>query len=173
MLRNAGNIVPPYSSSASGGGEAATIEFAVAALGIREIVVCGHSQCGAMKGLLHPEQLAELPAVASFLRQNAETTRRGLKENYSVLDDGRKLEAAVQENVLAQLENHRTHPTVASAMARGEVHLYGWVYQFEKGEVLDYDPDKGQFVPVPVSGDDIPCVKSTRRMIEGMRTKYA
>ena len=73
ILRNAGNIVPPH--GAANGGEAATIEFAVAGLGVKDIIICGHSHCGAMQGLLTPESVASLPSVASWL-SHAETTRR-------------------------------------------------------------------------------------------------
>src|SRR5271170_6615965 len=76
ILRNAGNIVPPY--GAANGGEAATIELAVASFGVKEIIVCGHSHCGAMTGLLQPDKIAGLPAVSSWL-SHAETTRRIVK----------------------------------------------------------------------------------------------
>src|ERR1700756_1423697 len=83
ILRNAGNIVPPH--GAASGGEAATIEFAVAAVGVKDIIVCGHSHCGAMKGLLQPEQVTSLPAVSSWL-SHAEKTRRIIRENYGHLE---------------------------------------------------------------------------------------
>src|SRR6516225_3807184 len=102
ILRNAGNIVPAH--GAANGGEAATIEFAVAGLGVRDIIICGHSHCGAMRGLLKPEIVASLPAVATWL-SHAETTRRIVQDNYSHLDEERLLTAAVEENVLVQLEN--------------------------------------------------------------------
>lgn len=142
ILRNAGNLVPPY--GATNGGEAATIEYAVAALGVRDIIVCGHSHCGAMKGLLHPEDVAELPVVADWLRQ-AEATRRIIKESYPHLEDGPLLSATVEENVLVQLENLRTHPSVAAKLARGKLKLHGWVYKLETGQVFQYAPEEGQF----------------------------
>jgi carbonic anhydrase len=143
ILRNAGNIVPPYGPQ--GGGEAATIEYAVSVLGVRDIVVCGHSHCGAMSGLLHPEQVAELPAVRGWLA-HAEATARIMKENYQHIDDPRDLlTATVEENVLVQLENLRTHPCVLAAMSRRELKVHGWVYKFEAGEVFAYDPGAGQF----------------------------
>jgi len=145
ILRNAGNIVPPH--GAASGGEAATIEFAVAALGVRDIIVCGHSHCGAMKGLLQPEQVASLPAVSSWL-SHAETTRRIVQANYGHLEGDRLLTATVEENVLVQLENLRTLPAVASRLVRGGLHLHGWVYKIETGEVFAYDLSCGQFVPV-------------------------
>ena len=143
IMRNAGNIVPPYGASSCG--EAATIEYAVAVLGVRDIVVCGHSQCGAMNALLHPEQVAELPAVKNWLA-HAEATARIIKENYTHLSDGQaRVTATVEENVLVQLENLRTHPSVLAAMNRKELQVHGWVYKFETGQVFAYDPEQGQF----------------------------
>lgn len=145
ILRNAGNIVPPH--GAANGGEAATIEFAVAALGVKDIIICGHSHCGAMQGLLNPELVAPLPAVSSWL-SHAETTRRIVRDNYGHLEGNKLLTATVEENVLVQLENLRTLPAVASRLVRGDLHLHGWVYKIETGEVFAYDFIIGQFVPV-------------------------
>lgn len=143
ILRNAGNIVPPH--GAANGGEGATIEFAVTGLGVKDIIICGHSHCGAMKGLLEPEQLKTMPMVATWL-SNAETTRRIAQENYAHLGGDPLLTATIEENVLVQLEHLRTLPSVAARLARGDVHLHGWVYKIETGEVFAYDPDGGQFV---------------------------
>lgn len=145
ILRNAGNIVPPHSTMPTG--EEATIEFAVAGLGVRDIVVCGHSHCGAMKGLLHPEMLTELPAMSEWLR-HAAATQRIIRDKYKHLTGHPQLTATVEENVLVQLENLRTHPTVASALACNKVKLHGWVYKFETGEVFAFDPMRGQFQPI-------------------------
>ena len=146
VLRNAGNMVPAY--GAANGGEGATVEYAVAALGVKHIVVCGHSHCGAMKGLLDLDGLNELPTVRGWLG-HAESTRRVIRENYGHLQGPALVTATVQENVLAQLENLRTHPAVAARVARGALHLHGWVYKIETGEVFSYDQAAGQFVPLP------------------------
>ena len=143
ILRNAGNIIPPH--GAGNGGEAATIEFAVSALGVKDIIICGHSHCGAMQGLLQPETVASLPAVSSWL-SHAETTRRIIRDNYGHLEGDRLLTAAVEENVLVQLEHLRTLPAVGSRLVRGDLHLHGWVYKIETGEVFAYDVGDGQFV---------------------------
>ncbi len=143
ILRNAGNIIPSH--GAGNGGEAATIEFAVSALGVKDIIICGHSHCGAMAGLLHPEQVASLPAVTAW-QSHAETTRRIVRDNYGHLDGDRLLTATIEENVLVQLENLRTLPAVASRLVRGDLHLHGWVYKIETGEVFAYDVEKAQFV---------------------------
>jgi carbonic anhydrase len=145
ILRNAGNIVPPH--GAANGGEAATIEYAVAALGVKEIIICGHSHCGAMQGLLNPEAVASLPAVSTWLG-HAETTRRIIRENYNHLQGDKLLTATVEENVLVQLENLRTLPAVAARLVKGDLHLHGWVYKIETGEVFAFNPEIGQFVSV-------------------------
>ena len=150
ILRNAGNMVPAY--GAANGGEGATVEFAVAKLGVKDIIVCGHSHCGAVSGLLNLEALSELPAVASWLG-HAETTRRIVKENYGHLTGAAQLSAAIEEHVLVQIENLRTHPSVASRVARGDLKLHGWVYNFERGEVFAYDPEQGQFLPLGLEPD--------------------
>lgn len=147
ILRNAGNIIPPY--GASGGGEAATIEYAVANLGVKEIIVCGHTYCGAMQALLSgPESVADLPAARAWLG-HAEATRRITRENYAHLEGNSLLTAAVQENVLVQLENLRTHPVIAAGLVRGTIKLYGWVYKIDKAEVFAYVPGRGQFLALP------------------------
>ncbi len=147
ILRNAGNIIPPYGTD--NGGEVATIEFAVAGLGVKDVILCGHSQCGAMKGLLHPEDLKNLPAVMRWL-SHAEATRRIVEQNYSSegLDQDQLLNVATQVNVLIQLENLKTHPSVAVKLSRGELNLHGWIYKIQTGEVFGYDQQEGQFLPV-------------------------
>jgi carbonic anhydrase len=143
VLRNAGNLIPAF--GATSGGEVATIEFAVTGLAVRDIVVCGHSHCGAMKGLLHPEYLAEMPAVAEWLK-NAEATRRIIRSKYANLQGEALLDVAIEENVLMQLENLQTHPAVAVALAEDKLKLHAWVYDIASGEVFAFDAAAGQFL---------------------------
>lgn len=145
ILRNAGNIVPPY--GAANGGEGATIEYAVTALGIRNIIVCGHSHCGAMQGLLHLEKLTNMPAVSNWL-SHAEATRRIVQEKYQDVQGEDLLLDTIEENVLVQLENLQTHPSVAAGLSTGNLKLHAWVYAFETGKVFAYDPGQKQFVAI-------------------------
>lgn len=145
VIRNAGNIVPPYSRQP--GGVTATIEFAVVALGVRHIIVCGHTDCGAMKGLLHPEKLTEMPTVATWLTQ-ADTTRRLVLENYQTKDESQLVDAMIRENVLMQLHNLQTHPSVVSRVTRGDLSLYGWIYNIRAGSVDSFDAAQQCFVPL-------------------------
>ncbi|XXT17299.1 carbonic anhydrase [Sorangium sp. So ce429] len=145
IVRNAGNIVPPY--GAGNGSEAAAIEFAVAHLEVKHIIVCGHTLCGAMRGLLDPKGLDDLPSVKSWL-QHAELTRRLVQENYPHIEGEDRLTITVEENVLAQIENLRTHPTVRARLARGELSLYAWVFKIETGQVFQFEHSSGQFGPM-------------------------
>ena len=146
ILRNAGNIVPPY--GASRGGEEGSIEYAVSVLGVEDIIVCGHSHCGAMSALLDPSKTAGSPAIRTWL-DHAEATRRIIAENYQhLVGELARQTAAVEENVLVQLSNLKTHPAVAAALAREQINLHAWVYEFETGKVFAFDTPAGQFIPI-------------------------
>lgn len=145
VIRNAGNIIPPF--GAANGGEGAAVEYAIHALGIEQVVICGHSHCGAMKGLLHLNRLQEeMPLVYDWLK-HAEATRRLVSENYTNLEDEELLEIAVAENVLTQIENLKTYPVIHSKLYQGKLRIYGWIYHIETGEILAYDPDNHAYVP--------------------------
>jgi carbonic anhydrase len=145
VIRNAGNIIPPY--GAANGGEGAAIEYAIQALGIEQIVVCGHSHCGAMKGLLQIGQLeAQMPLVYDWLK-HAEATRRLVTESYPDYQGEELLEITIAENVLTQIKNLETYPVVHSRIYQGKLKIYGWIYLLETGEVLAYDLDQHAYVP--------------------------
>lgn len=149
VVRNAGNIVPP--SSTEPGGVTASIEYAVALLGIHDIVICGHSGCGAMTAVLRgPEQLERLPAVARWLHY-ADAARDHVAERHADDSDEARLDSLIHENVLTQLDNLLTHPSVIDAIERKTLRLHGWVYDIGSGRVDTYDARVGRFVPL--SGD--------------------
>lgn len=144
VIRNAGNIIPPF--GATNGGEGASIEYAITALDIEQVIVCGHSHCGAMKGLLKMSKLADkMPLVYDWLKQ-AEATRRLIIDNYNHLEGEELLQITVAENVLTQLENLNTYPIVRSRLHQGRLSLHGWIYGIETGEILTYDPKVHDFV---------------------------
>ncbi|MFQ3618885.1 MAG: carbonic anhydrase [Cyanobacteriota bacterium] len=145
VIRNAGNIIPPY--GATNGGEGASIEYAVEALGIRNIVICGHSHCGAMKGLLKLNTLEEkMPLVYNWLK-HAEATRLLIKENYTHLEGEELLNATIAENVLTQIENLKTYPSIHSKLYDGTLKIYAWIYDMDRGEVWAYDAEKHAYIP--------------------------
>lgn len=146
VCRNAGNIVPPYATQ--NGGVTSTVEYAVMALGIRDIIVCGHSDCGAMKGLSgDPKNLESMPNVLAWLRHGA-AARQVVDTSYPEMDEVARVRALSLENVVAQLGNLKTHPSVASGIARGEISLHGWFVDIHQGVILGLDGDTGRFVPI-------------------------
>jgi carbonic anhydrase len=146
VCRNAGNIVPPYSTA--NGGVTSTVEYAVMALGIRDIIVCGHSDCGAMKGLAgDPAKLASMPNVAAWLRHGV-AARQVVDESYPEQDENARVRSISLENVVAQLTHLRTHPSVAAGIARGEIALHGWFVDIGLGTMLGLDGVSGQFKPI-------------------------
>jgi carbonic anhydrase len=144
ICRNAGNIVPPHTKM--GGGVTASIEYAVAVLGVRDIVVCGHTDCGAMKGALNPHALTDLPHVSDWLehsRAAVEVVRAG--NGRATLDE---LDQVTEQNVLLQLQHLSTHPTVAAGIRSNEITLHGWVYDIASGQVNAWDQATDTFLPI-------------------------
>jgi carbonic anhydrase len=146
VARNVGNMVPPY--GASPGGVTSVIEYAVTALKVKHAVVCGHSDCSAMKGLLDPESTEGLPTVRYWLHHG----QAALMVSDSMADQGEdpleRLKRLTEENVLMQLAHLKTHPSVAGAMARGELTISGWVYDIGEGVVRIAEEGQREFVPV-------------------------
>ena len=132
ICRVIGNIVPPYPDAI--GGVSATIEYAVGVLEVPIVIVCGHTDCGVMKGALNPEALKDYPNVTAWLRY--------AKAKHS------DLLANTEDNVVAQLKNLRTHPSVASRLAEGDLVLHGWVYHIGPGTVTSYDEASKTFRPL-------------------------
>ena len=159
ILRNAGNIVPSYGAQI--GGTTATIEYAVGVLGVKNIIVCGHTDCGVAKGILDPDQAKDLPSLQEWLLQ-AEATRRIIKENYAHLKGDELLTATIQENVRVQLAHLRTHPLIAAKLRRKAVELHGWVYSIPTGQVWTFDEGRDQFVDLSDAASDAPTPSSKR-----------
>lgn len=145
LLRNAGNMVPAYTTAL--GAEAATIEYAMSVLKLKHIIVCGHTDCGAMRAALHPELAAEMPAVRNWL-QHASCARRIVQDRFGHEEEEMRLRRMVEENVMEQLVNLHTHPSVASRLLAGDLNLYGWVYEIGTGNVFAYDSGKNEFRPL-------------------------
>jgi carbonic anhydrase len=150
VIRNAGNIVPPFGPEP--GGVSASVEYAVAVLGVTDIVICGHSDCGAMTAVATCKCMDHLPAVANWLR-HADAARlvNDAKEHSS---ERARVDSMVLENVIAQLNNLRTHPSVALGIAQGRLSLHGWVYDIESGYVDALDEAGCRLVALPGLAED-------------------
>ena len=141
--RTPGNIVPIYNDDAAVG-VSASIEYSVVVLGVRDIVVCGHSACGAMKGLLDPVELLHIPATARWLKY-ADPAFQRLSENFAHLDDKARLKRLSHLNIIEQIAHLHTHPAVESRVRNGTLALHGWYYEIHTGIVEVYNPDNGHF----------------------------
>lgn len=144
LIRNAGNIVPPHGFA---GGEAATIEYSIEVLGIRDIVICGHSQCGAVQAMLAGDNVSHLPNVRAWC-QHAEAARRIVQHKYKDLPLPELAVVAAKENVLVQMNNLSTHPSVAARLAANELRVFGWYYDIGAGQVYQYAEAGGRFEPL-------------------------
>ena len=149
IIRNAGNIIPPAGSSY--GGTTASLEYAIVALGIRDVILCGHSNCGAMRGVLHPETLDGMPAVRQWVSY-ADAARRAAVAAHPGASDDEMLERVVDFNVIAQVRNMMTFPFVSRLVEKGELQLHGWVYDIATGRVKGLDASGRRFVPL--GGDE-------------------
>ena len=137
ICRVIGNIVPPYPDAI--GGVSATVEYAAGVLRVPEIIVCGHTDCGVMKGALNPDALGAYPNVAAWLRYaNVEHREENPTSEF--------LLALTEHNVAAQLINLRSHPSVAARLAEGDLALHGWVYHIGPGIVTVYDEETRRFL---------------------------
>src|SRR3954471_11955860 len=143
ICRVIGNIVPPYPDAV--GGVSATVEYAVGVLRVGAVVVCGHTDCGVMKGALNPDALEEYPNVSNWLRYANVEHRDATPSPEFLLE-------LTERNVVAQLEHLRSHPTVAARLEEGDLDLYGWVYHIGPGTVTSYDAESGTFVAPTQAG---------------------
>jgi carbonic anhydrase len=147
ICRNIGNIVPAYGEMM--GGVSAVVEYAVVALKVTDIIVCGHSDCGAMKALgdLESPSLAGMPMVKGWLR-NASAAEGVVRTKYPGLSGDSMNQVLTEENVLLQLNHLRTHPGVIVGIRSGTLRLHGWLYNIGNGQVRGFDEKTGKFIPI-------------------------
>ena len=146
-MKNVGNIVPPAGVTGTTNSTAAAIEFAVATLEVSDIVVCGHSQCGAMQALLEGlPQPAEMPHLAEWL-QVARPVQELIARGYQHLQAEARVNLAAEENVLFAIENLKTYPVVQTRLANGLLHLHGWFFEIATAELFAFHPETKQFEP--------------------------
>jgi carbonic anhydrase len=147
--RNPGNMVPPYVEFV--GGVTAGVEYAMLALKVPLIVICGHTDCGVMKALLDPGAVHGMPGVQRWMSHGFAARERMLRE----LPFARKeeqLQLLTEYNVLEQIENLKTHPSVNKRMRYGEIEIRGWVYDIGDGSIREASPKSSKFEPLGRSG---------------------
>jgi carbonic anhydrase len=149
VVKNMGNFVPPYTENPlDGTGVAAAVEYAVEHLRVRDIIVCGHSDCGAMNALYKDRShYSATPHIGEWLK-NGDRTMRVVTACYPELSREERLEITSEENVLVQIENLKTYPVVRKAAKAGELHVHAWFFEIRTGGVYSYSPEKEQYEPI-------------------------
>jgi carbonic anhydrase len=147
--RNPGNMVPPYVEFV--GGVTAGVEYSMLVLKVPLIVVCGHTDCGVMKALLHPERVEGMPGVRHWMGHGFSARNRMLRV-FADAPEEEQLQKLTELNVLAQIEHIKTHPSVRDRLHQGDVEIRGWVYGIGDGAVHQADPATGEFSPLGVNG---------------------
>ena len=142
VIRNAGNIVPPHTVESDG--IVASIEFAVVALGVKHIVVCGHSNCGAMKGALNTSGLTVLPKVKSWLNYCSEAVALVESREGDLMSD--ELNSVTQENVFLQIRRLEQYPEISKRLSKGDIEIHGWVYEIGEGTIRYFNQEKEAFI---------------------------
>jgi carbonic anhydrase len=157
IIKNVGNIIPPSDNLEGGVHEgvqstpsccssvAAAIEFAVLDLKVKDIIVCGHSNCGAMQAIFKDEkEFDNMPHLRDWLRLALPVKK--MIEKYCPNAHGElRQRIAEEENILAQLQNIQTYPFVVQALKKGKIYLHGWYYNIETGRICAYNPNKDMF----------------------------
>lgn len=156
VVKNVGNIVPPSSVTGSTNSTAAAIEFAVEALEVEDIVVCGHSQCGAMSALVNkalhrsdPEADEKMPHLRLWLRLAA-PVKQMIRERHDALsaEPETLLREAMEANILFALENLRTYPGVEKRIKEGKLRLHAWWFKIATAEIYAYQEEHEAFLPL-------------------------
>ncbi|HXT13298.1 MAG TPA: carbonic anhydrase [Candidatus Angelobacter sp.] len=149
VVKNIGNIVPPSGVTGTTNSTVAAIEFAVEMLHVSDIVICGHSQCGAMTALLEGLPNAErVPHLVEWMKL-AEPVGKIIRAQYGhIKDPEHRKNAAAEENVLFALENLQSYRCVQDRLANGSLRLHGWFFKIATAELFAYNPGARQFSPL-------------------------
>lgn len=142
LARNVGNVVPPTGEMP--GGISATVEYAVEVLKVRHVIICGHSDCGAVKAVLQRKDMSRLPITDKWLKY-VEAAWQYRDPGDPAGDEKAQHTALIHANVIAQVNNLKTHPEVAAGMAKGTLQVHGWYYDIMSGAIEAYDQQTHKF----------------------------
>ena len=149
VVKNVGNIVPPANVRGDTNSTAAAIEFAVETLRVNDIVVCGHSQCGAISALLDKKPVSDTtPHLRDWLKLATPVLETVKKDSAHLHDTGEREAAAAEENVLFALDNLHSYACVQERLMDGSLRLHGWFFKIATAELFAFDPDARQFSPL-------------------------
>jgi carbonic anhydrase len=145
IARNVGNVVPPFGEMA--GGISATIEYAIAVLRVKHVIICGHSNCGAVKAVLDKKDTTRLPITHKWLRY-VEAAWKYREPGDPMGDEKAQHTTLIRANVIAQLTHLKTHTEVAAGLAKRNLQVHGWYYDILTGAIEVYDEQARKFRPL-------------------------
>ncbi len=148
VVKNVGNIGPPAGAGGLMNSTGAAVEFAVEVLGVKDIVICGHSQCGAMRALMENPDLSPMPHLQDWLTHAAPVRETVIQQYQHLHATDEQIEAAAEENVLYGVENLKSFPCVSSRLEKGTLRLHAWYFKIADAKLFAYDPAQRQFTPL-------------------------
>jgi len=145
VLRNVGNFVAPYDPDTQLHASAPGIEYAVTALKVSEIIICGHTHCGAIHSLYTEIDNPALIHTKNWLSLGKKAKHFAVLALGKDADEEKLLRLTEKLSVVSQIENLLTYPNVKQGLLNETLHIHGWIYDIESGEIEYYDPDAGKF----------------------------
>lgn len=145
IARNVGNVVPPFGEMP--GAMSATIEYAAEVLKVKHVILCGHSDCGALKAVLQKKDVSRLPVTYKWLKY-VEAAWQYREPGDPMSDEKAQHTTLIRANIIAQLHNLKTHPEVAAGLATGNLQIHGWYYDILTGAIDVYDQHARKFAPL-------------------------
>lgn len=145
VLRNIGNLIPPVTSKLEDYSALAVIEFSIFTLGVSDIIICGHSECGAIKALCQGIDIKHCPHLESWLKYGEESlkkVKKGLFLNPMLSEENK----TSQMNVLQQMQNVSSYPFIHERIKKGQLRVHGWWFDIAHADVYCYEQDQNQFV---------------------------
>lgn len=167
IVRNVGNIIPPSDSIKDKNSVASAIEFAVLGLKVKDIIVCGHSNCGAMQALYKDDsEFTSMPHLKEWLKM-ALPVKHIVACFYPNISAVSRQRITEEKNILIQLKNIQTYPFVAQALEEGILHLHGWYYDIGTGNIYVYNPNKDIFEEIEIVFEEVKMKRSYSKKRKG------
>jgi carbonic anhydrase len=145
VVRNVGNFVPPYNSNDVSQGTASAIDYAVSVLNVSEVIVCGHTYCGACATLHTPEKAEGLHHLSRWLKIGEKARNQAVSTG---LEGEPLLRATEMFSIISQIENLLSYPEVKKRVEEEKLFIHGWYYHIESGKIDYFDPDESEFKPL-------------------------
>lgn len=145
VLRNIGNLIPPASSSSQDTSAPAAIEFSIFSLNVSDIIVCGHSECGAMQALARGVDTLCCPHLESWLKYGEESLNK-VRKGFIINPSLSEYNQISQVNVLQQMQHVSSYAFIRNRLEKKQLRVHGWWFDIAQADVYCYEQDLHQFV---------------------------